>query len=239
MQDGKEKILIVDDDARVRRLLERYLTRNGMEVYQASNGAEMRTILSGNDIELILLDLLMPEDDGITLAREVRRDSSVPIIMLTGQSDTVDKVVGLEVGADDYVTKPFDERELLARVRSVLRRRSSSISEEVDQSDIVKFGEWTLNVASQELTNISGAVQYLTKHEFILLDAFLKRPNRILTRNEILDLVASREWTSTDRSIDVLVGKLRKKVELDPRNPIYIHTQRGVGYKFSLSASAA
>jgi two-component system phosphate regulon response regulator OmpR len=232
MQDGKEQILIVDDDARVRRLLERYLMRNGMDVYQASNGAEMRTILTAQTIDLILLDLLMPEDDGITLAREVRQGSNVPIIMLTGQSDTVDKVVGLEVGADDYVTKPFDERELLARARSVLRRRSTA-TEEPDQGDVVKFGGWTLNTASQELINIAGEKQYLTKHEFILLDAFLKRPNRILTRNEILDLVASREWTSTDRSIDVLVGKLRKKVEADPRNPIYIHTQRGVGYKFS------
>jgi len=232
MQDGKEQILIVDDDARVRRLLERYLTRNGMDVYQASNGAEMRAILTAQTIDLILLDLLMPEDDGITLAREVRQGSDVPIIMLTGQSDTVDKVVGLEVGADDYVTKPFDERELLARARSVLRRHSAA-TEEPDQGDVVKFGDWALNTASQELINISGEKQYLTKHEFILLDAFLKRPNRILTRNEILDLVASREWTSTDRSIDVLVGKLRKKVEADPRNPIYIHTQRGVGYKFS------
>lgn len=232
MQDGKEQILIVDDDARVRRLLERYLTRNGMEVYQASNGAEMRSILAERSIGLILLDLLMPEDDGITLAREVRQNSDVPIIMLTGQADTVDKIVGLEVGADDYVTKPFDERELLARARSVLRRHSAA-AEEADQSDVVTFGDWSLNTASQELCNKEGAVQYLTKHEFILLDAFLKRPNRILTRNEILDLVASREWTSTDRSIDVLVGKLRKKVEIDPRNPVYIHTQRGVGYKFS------
>lgn len=232
MHDGREQILIVDDDARVRRLLERYLTRNSMDVYQASNGTEMRSVLAETEIDLILLDLLMPEDDGITLAREVRQNSNVPIIMLTGQADTVDKVVGLEVGADDYVTKPFDERELLARARSVLRRRNTAITDS-SKTDIVNFGDWRLNTASQELSNKEGVVQYLTKHEFILLDAFLKRPNRILTRNEILDLVASREWTSTDRSIDVLVGKLRKKVEADPRNPVYIHTQRGVGYKFS------
>lgn len=232
MHDGKEQILVVDDDARVRRLLERYLTRNGMNVFQASNGSEMKSVIAEREINLILLDLLMPEDDGITLAREIRQNSDVPIIMLTGQADTVDKVVGLEVGADDYVTKPFDERELLARARSVLRRRKIN-SEDPRQPELIRFGDWSLNIASQELRNESGTVEYLTKHEFLLLEAFLKRPNRIFTRNEILDLVASREWISTDRSIDVLVGKLRKKVEVDPRNPVYIHTQRGVGYKFS------
>ena len=240
LHSSKEQVLVVDDDIRVRRLLERYLTRNGMLVHQAGNGTEMRAVLAEQDIDLILLDLLMPGDDGLTLAKEVRQNSDVPIIILTGQSDTVDKVVGLEVGADDYVTKPFDERELLARARSVLRRHSSASAKSLNKSneqgmEVLKFDGWSLNVAAQELVNADGAVKFLTKHEFTLLEAFLRRPNKIWARSEILELVASREWSSTDRSIDVLVGKLRKKIERDPRQPVYIHTQRGVGYKFSMS----
>jgi len=238
MRQDKEHILVVDDDARVRRLLERYMVRNGFDVTSVENGQEMREVLTEKDVGLILLDLMMPGEDGISLARDIRSKSEVPIIMLTGRADTVDKVVGLEVGADDYVTKPFDERELLARVRSVIRRKKSVESETDDgeitslSSTLIEFGQWRLDMEGYQLIDANDEIVHLTKHEFILLEAFLNRPNRIWSRNEILDLVSGREWQSTDRSIDVLVGKLRKKVEIDPKKPQYIQTIRGVGYRF-------
>ena len=245
MYQGKEHILIVDDDARVRRLLERYMLRNGYHVTSVESGQEMReALLAKQGFGLILLDLMMPDEDGITLARAIRCGSSdisnVPIIMLTGRADTVDKVVGLEVGADDYMTKPFDERELLARVRSVMRRKrtSQSVAGRVNAAmasespKLVEFGQWRLDIEGYQLIGQNGECVHLTRHEFILLEAFLKRPNRIWCRDEILDLVSGREWQSTDRSIDVLVAKLRKKIEADPKNPEYIQTVRGVGYRF-------
>lgn len=240
-ETSSECILVVDDDPRIRRLLQRYLQRNGMTVLTAESGDEMHPLLAQHDIDLLLLDLMMPGEDGLSLAKAVRQKSDVPIIILTGKADTVDKVVGLEVGADDYVTKPFDERELLARVRSVLRRHntaqsvdSSAESSAESSSSNYTFGRWTLNSDAHELQSQQGESVHLTKHEFILLKALVQRPNRIWTRNEILDLVAEREYQTTDRSIDVLVGKLRKKIEQDPKSPQHIHTVRGVGYKFSL-----
>lgn len=232
-------ILVVDDDERIRRLLSRYLERQGMQAILAEDGEQMREALKANHVDLLLLDLVMPGEDGLSLAREVRKTSQIPIIILTGRSDTVDKVVGLEVGADDYVTKPFDERELLARVRSVLRRQvvaRDAGSLQLQRDNILSFGDWRLDCDAYELIDQNDQNTHLTKHEFLLLHAFVSRPNRIWTRDEILDLVAEREYTSTDRSIDVLVGKLRKKVEKDPKAPEYIHTARGVGYKFSLPA---
>lgn len=238
MQEGQANILVVDDDMRIRRLLDRYLSRNGMSVLQAENGRDMRDVLDEEDIDLILLDLMMPGEDGISLARSVRQQSDVPIIMVTGRSDTVDKVVGLEVGADDYVTKPFDERELLARVRTVLRRHHAPEESEhhapEQEQELLEFDGWKMDLMAHELHNPYGELVYLTRHEFLLLTAFLKRPNRTWTRDEIMDLVAGREWSSADRSIDVLVGKLRKKIEPDAKQPKYIHTVRGVGYKFSI-----
>jgi DNA-binding response OmpR family regulator len=236
MTDGGDsaRILIVDDDPRIYRLLAHYLGREGYSVRTASNGVEMRRLLTTEQPDLIILDLMLPGENGLTLAQEIRAQSDVAIIMLTGKMDTVDKVVGLELGADDYVTKPFEERELLARIRSVLRRTSrSDISNSGSQGSIARFAGWQLDLTAYTLTSPTGEKVHLTSHEFRLLAALVTRYNRVLTRDEILELVAGRDRTPYDRSIDVLVGKLRGKIEDDPKHPCFIQTIRGVGYTFS------
>jgi len=230
---GAAHILIVDDDPRLCRSLARYLAPEGYEVRTANNGREMRQRISEDSPDLVILDLMLPDEDGFSLARELRSASDLAVIILTGKSDTVDKVVCLEIGADDYVTKPFDERELLARVRSVLRRTSHGRDGGTAPSGhIVCFDRWRLDLDSYELTSREGEAMPLTPHEFQLLAAFVQHGNRVLTRDLILDLVSGRDWSPDDRSVDVLVGKLRKKLEKDPQDPKLIETVRGVGYKF-------
>jgi DNA-binding response OmpR family regulator len=239
--EGKEEmsaapsILIVDDDPRLCRALARYFEREGYSVRTATSGAEMRQKLALERPDLVLLDLMLPDEDGFSLARELRASSDMAVVILTGKADTVDKVVGLELGADDYVTKPFDERELLARVRSVLRRASAGRAGTTDaDGTVARFAGWTLDLDSYELTSPAGEPVSLTSHEFQLLAAFARHPNRVLTRDAIMDLIAGRNWSPEDRSVDVLVGKLRKKMEEDPQNPRLIETVRGVGYKLSV-----
>ncbi len=231
-------ILIVDDDPRLCRALARYFEREGYGVRTATSGGEMRQKLALERPDLVLLDLMLPDEDGFSLARELRAHSDIAVVILTGKADTVDKVVGLELGADDYVTKPFDERELLARVRSVLRRASAGKPGTTDAGGTVaRFAGWTLDLGSYELTSPAGEPVSLTPHEFELLAAFARHPNRVLTRDAIMDLIAGRNWSPEDRSVDVLVGKLRKKIEEDPQNPRLIETVRGVGYKLSARAT--
>ena len=227
-------ILIVDDDPRVSRLVARYLDREGYDAHTASDGTEMRRFLKSQQPDLIVLDVMLPKEDGLSLARELRAQSDVAIIMLTGKSDIVDKVVGLELGADDYVTKPFEERELLARVRSVLRRgRRGEGANSNAEFSIARFAGWQLDLTAYTLTSPSGVTVYLTSHEFRLLSTLVTRHDRVLTREELLTLLADRDWNPYDRSIDVLVGKLRVKIEDDPKNPSLIQTIRGIGYKFT------
>jgi DNA-binding response OmpR family regulator len=227
-------ILIVDDDPRLCRALARYFEREGYSVRTATSGEEMRQKLALERPDLVLLDLMLPDEDGFSLARELRANSDIAVVILTGKADTVDKVVGLELGADDYVTKPFDERELLARVRSVLRRASAGRAGTTDaDGTVVRFAGWTLDLGSYELTSPAGEPVSLTQHEFQLLAAFARHPNRVLTRDAIMDLLAGRNWSPEDRSVDVLVGKLRKKLDDDPQHPRLIETVRGVGYKLS------
>jgi len=227
-------ILIVDDDPRLCRALARYFEQEGYGVRTAHNGDQMRQKVAEQQPTLVVLDLMLPDEDGFSLARELRATSDVPIVMLTGKSDTVDKVVGLELGADDYITKPFDPRELLARVRSVLRRAAGGGSEGATAGGTVAcFAGWTLNLDSYELTSPSGEPVGLTSHEFQLLAAFVRHPKRVLSREAIMDLVAGRNWSPDDRSVDVLVGKLRRKLQDDPQRPRLIDTVRGVGYKLS------
>jgi DNA-binding response OmpR family regulator len=177
---------------------------------------------------------MLPDEDGLSLARELRATTEIAVVILTGKADTVDKVVGLELGADDYVTKPFDERELLARVRSVLRRTAADTGAGRSAGGTrACFAGWTLDLDAYELTSPAGEPVSLTSHEFQLLAAFVEHPRRVLTREAILDLVAGRDWSPDDRSVDVLVGRLRRKIEDDPRNPRLIETVRGVGYKLS------
>ena len=225
-------ILIVDDDVRLCRVLARYFVREGYTVRTASSGREMREKLAVQTPSLIVLDLMLPDEDGFSLARELRATSDIAIVILTGKSNTVDKVVGLELGADDYVTKPFDERELLARVHSVLRRAGAAgDGSRRTGGSRACFAGWTLDLDAYELTSPVGEPVRLTYHEFQLLAAFVQHPGRVLTREAILDLVAGRDWSPDDRSVDVLVGRLRRKIENDPRNPRLIETVRGVGYK--------
>lgn len=228
-------ILIVDDDPRLCRTLARYFKQEGYETHTATSGEEMRQRLAANKPDLVILDLILPDEDGFSLARELRSTYDLAVVILTGKADTIDKVVGLEIGADDYVTKPFDERELLARVRSVLRRTSEGGRGKAEAAGSTAcFAGWRFDLSAYELTSPAGQPVALTPHEFQLLTAFVQHGNRVLTRDAILELVADRDWSPDDRSVDMLVGKLRKKIEENPREPQLIETIRGVGYKFRI-----
>jgi len=231
-------ILIVDDEPRVRTLLRRCLEGEGFAVSEAKDGAEMRRRLEREAVSLITLDLNLGAENGLDLAREIRKERNIPIIMLTGKGDAIDRVVGLEVGADDYLAKPFEMRELVARVRAVLRRaqpaeRPSSAGQRYT------FAGWTFDIDQRSLKRGDGAEQDLTTSEFNLLEAFVKRPHRVLSRDDIMDLLKGQDWSPLDRSIDNLVARLRKKVELDPDRPTLIKTVRGVGYTFSAHVERA
>ncbi len=229
-----ERVLVVDDEPRICSALQRYLTREGFQVDTAHDADGLRSRIAASNTDLVILDLNLGADDGLLLARELRATSSIPIVMLTGKADTVDKIVGLEVGADDYITKPFEERELLARVRAVLRRAEKQESRSDEGAEpVLHFGDWRLDLTAHELQTSGGEQVHLTNHEFILLAALARRPSRVLTRDEILVAIAGRDWSPNDRSVDVLVSKLRRKIEPNPDNPSLITTIRGVGYKFT------
>jgi len=236
-ESGSKRILVVDDDPRICRLLARILSPEGFDVATVSNGATMWSTLDAKPCDLVILDLKLPgEEDGLTLARRLCVRSDVALIILTGRSENVDKVVGLELGADDYVTKPFDPRELLARIRSVLRRSVPRRVPPLDPTkggDVVAFSGWSLDLHRRELTSPAGELIKLTSYEFELLAVLAQRPGRTLSRDQILDLIANRNWDPTDRSIDVLVGKLRRKLNDDPRQPRFIKTVRSAGYMFA------
>jgi DNA-binding response OmpR family regulator len=227
-------ILIVDDDERLRRTVSRYLNKEGYLVREAGTGKQMRERLAAEVVDLVILDLMLPDDDGLDLAREVRSQSEVGIIILTGKVETIDKIVGLEVGADDYLTKPFDHRELLARVRTILRRVPKG-KKRAQESSIssVRFEGWTLDFVTQELTPSSGDLVHLTSNQFQLLVALVTQAEQPLSRKEISKLIGGRDWLPLNRSVDVLIGKLRNKIEVDPKAPKLIKTVRGVGYKFA------
>jgi len=224
-------ILVVDDDVRISRVLARDLTSAGYRVKTAANGEEMRSCMQTYKPNLVILDLQMPGEHGLELCRDLRKDSDIGIIILTGSADKVDEIVGLEGGADDYLTKPVEERELLAHVRSVLRRVMSD-SDTSDKS-VAEFSNWILDFTAHELKSTSGKEVILTSYEFELLVTLVKNANRVLSRDQIMDNITGRDWISNDRSVDVLMGKLRKKIEEDPHNPSMIKTIRGSGYKFT------
>ena len=228
-------ILVVDDDPQIRELLQEYLTQNELRVSLTSTGKEMSAALTEHAIDLVVLDLRLAGEDGMTLARKLREESSIPVIMLTGVRDEADRVMGLELGADDYLTKPFSPRELLARIRTVLRRTKGAALTEARQTDVraYRFAEFELNLRTRRLTKHPGQRLELTNGEFNLLAALLAAPQRILTRDQLLE--ASRVYDNEvyDRSIDVQVLRLRRKIEVDPSQPQFILTERGVGYSFS------
>jgi two-component system phosphate regulon response regulator OmpR len=236
-------ILVVDDERRIRTILRRYLTDEGYRISEAADGQAMRAVLERETVTLILLDVNMPGEDGLTLARELRRHSEIPIIMLTGKGDLVDRVAGLETGADDYITKPFELREVLARIRTVMRRadrRSTSTaitSINAGNAGILVFDGWRLDLPRRELLNPTGNAVSLTAGEFDLLRVFARHPNRVLSRDQLMDLVKGREWSAYDRAIDTQIVRLRYKIERDPGQPTLIKTVRGSGYIFAAAVT--
>ena len=223
-------ILVVDDDSRIREMLSDYLSLNGFAVRTAEDGDEMRRRLAEQSADLLILDLMLPGEDGLSLTRYIRQHTEMPIIILTGRGEEVDTVVGLEMGADDYVAKPFSLRELLARVKTVIRRAQSNENPTADARSLVKFGSFEFDRMARRLINEAGEDVPLTTGEFNLLRAFTDHPNRILDRDRLSELANNRKWSPDDRSVDVLVGRLRAKIERDPGNPELIKTVRGSGY---------
>jgi two-component system OmpR family response regulator len=223
-------VLIVDDDREIRDLLSRFLTANACRVSVARDEREMRKSLAESAIDLIVLDVMLPGKDGFTACRELRASSNVPIIMLTAAGEDTDRIVGLELGADDYMQKPFNPRELLARMRALLRRSSTLRRPDEQIGKHLHFSGWTLDVGRRQLLSPEGTMVTLSTGEFDLLLAFLEHPQRILTRDQLLDLARGRSPVPFDRSIDVQVSRLRRKIEADPRSPKIIATVRGDGY---------
>ena len=227
-------ILVVDDQREIREMVEDYLSGEGYRVSTAHDGAEMRRALVQSRVDLVILDLMLPGEDGLSLARSLREESDVGIIILTGRGETVDRIIGLEMGADDYLPKPFHLRELLARVKSVLRRVSSRTAERAPVlRSKARFAGWNLDLSSRELYSPTGKEVRLTTGEFDLLAAFVNNANQVLTRDQLLDLARNREAGPFDRTIDVQVGRLRRKLEDDPQRPSIIKTVRGSGYIFT------
>lgn len=229
-------VLVVDDDEAVRDLIAAYLSENDMRVSVAANGKEMAEALKEQAIDLVVLDLRLPGEDGIDIARKIRESSTLPIIVVSGRRDEADRVMALELGADDYLTKPFSSRELLARVRALLRRSAVVAAASGRQLDAraYRFAGWQLNIGTRKLTSPAGENVPLTNGEFSLLSAFLAAPGRVLTREQLLE--ASRLYDDVyDRSIDVQILRLRRKIEENPSRPEYIKTERGAGYVFAVA----
>lgn len=237
MGERSPHILIVDDDREIRSLLSKFLAKHGMRVSNAADGREMRKVLADGKVDLIVLDVMLPGETGLTLCGQLRATSNVPILMLTAVAEDTDRIIGLELGADDYLAKPFNPRELLARIRAILRRseeRSPPPTEvDAEGEQILAFDGWQINLSRRQLTNPDGDPVELTAGEFDLLAAFVERPRRVLNRERLLDLTKGRAAQLFDRSIDVQVGRLRRKIELDPTSPRLIVTVRGGGYMFA------
>ncbi len=228
-------ILVVDDEPEVRTLLRRCFEMDGYRVVEAATGAELRQHMVSEAVDLVTLDLNLGGEDGLGLAREVRASKNVPIIMITAKDDPIDRVVGLELGADDYIIKPFHLREVLARVRAVLRRYQTASQELTCTGETQKFAfdHFTLWIDRRELADIDGRTVPLTTAEFNMLQMFVTRPARVLSRDNIMDILKGHDWSPYDRSIDALVGRLRRKIEPDVNNPRLIKTVRGIGYVFA------
>jgi len=228
-------ILIVDDHREIRDLVSRALAKEGFRVSAAADGQAMRKTLADSRIDLIVLDLMLPGEDGLSLCRSIRSESSIPIIMLTAKGDEIDRVIGLEMGADDYLPKPFGSRELIARIKAVLRRSQDKVAAPgIDRRPgHYQFDRWRLDTGARELVREDGVTVPLSTGEYDLLIVFVERPQRVLNRDQLLDLARGRSSSSLDRSIDTQVSRLRKKLELDPGDPKLIKTVWGGGYMFT------
>ncbi len=239
MSANREHLLIVDDDKEIRHLLTDYLEQADYRVTAVGDGKAMRRVLEANRIDLVILDLMLPGEDGLTLCRELRSKTNLPVLMLTARGDEVDRIIGLEMGADDYLAKPFNPRELLARIKSVVRRAQAlPPNMETDKVHTLRFAGWTLDVATRNVTAADGLVVPLSGAEYRLLRVFLDHPQRVLAREQLLELANGREAILFDRSIDVLVGRLRKRLRDDSREPVLIKTVRGEGYVLAASVAS-
>ncbi|QGM46388.1 response regulator [Methylocystis heyeri] len=228
-------ILLVEDDAEIGELISRYLSANQFEVSAVRDGAAMDAALAKRRFELVLLDLNLPGEDGLSICRRLRASKNLPIIIVTAQGEDVDKIIGLEMGADDYVAKPFNPRELLARIKSVLRRANAS-SEDADAGEkmqVYRFSGWRINISSREVTAPAGTKVAMTGAEFDLLHALCEHPNRVLTRDQLINLTHGPTAGPFERSIDTLISRLRQKIEIDAKSPRLIQTVRSEGYMLS------
>jgi two-component system, OmpR family, response regulator len=230
-------ILVVDDEPGIRDLLRDCLEMEGFRVSEAPSSAVMRQILADQTIDLITLDLMLGGENGLVLAQDVRSSHDVPIVMITGKGDMIDRVVGLELGADDYITKPFHLREVTARIRAVLRRHAprnvQAKATPGSEAGRLTFDGWILDIGRREIAKPGQEAPALTTAEFNLLEIMARRPQRVLTRDAIMDLLKGHDWTPLDRSIDALISRLRRKIEADPARPAIIKSVRGVGYVFA------
>jgi two-component system phosphate regulon response regulator OmpR len=233
MGQETSKILVVDDDMRLRSLLERYLVEQGFQVRSAANSEQMDRQLERENFHLIVLDLMLPGEDGLSICRRLRQaNNKIPIIMLTAKGDEVDRIIGLEMGADDYLPKPFNPRELLARAKAVLRRQTTEAPGAPSQAEqIVEFGSYKLNLATREMS-ANGTPLTLTSGEFAVLKSLVTHPREPLSRDKLMNLARGRDYSALERSIDVQVSRLRRMLENDPTNPRYIQTVWGLGYVF-------
>jgi two-component system, OmpR family, response regulator len=231
-------ILIVDDHREIRDLVSRALKKEGFRVSVAVDGRVMRKLLADSRIDLILLDLMLPGEDGLSLCRSLRTESNIPIIMLTAKGDEVDRVIGLEMGADDYLPKPFGSRELVARIKAVLRRSNEKVTAGASQRPRrYRFERWALDTGARDLLRDDGVTVPLSTGEYDLLIALVERPQRVLSRDQLLDLARGRAANALDRSVDTQVSRLRRKLELDPSDPKIIKTVWGGGYIFTPAVS--
>ena len=231
------RILVVDDDPDLRWMVEKYLSKHEFVVTLAEDGEQMREVLDSQEFDLAILDINLPGEDGLSLARYLRANYQMGIIMLSAAAEVFDRIVGLEMGADDYVTKPFEPRELLARVKSVLRRVQGMLEREAELDSRVKFGEFTLDLEAHQLLDEKDESISLTSMEFDLLKAFAENPHKVLDRDQLLSLSHNRDWDPFDRSIDIRITRLRRKIEVEPSKPQVIKTVRGAGYIFVTQAS--
>jgi two-component system OmpR family response regulator len=237
---SQDHVLVVDDDAEIRDLLSEYLRKNGYRVTAVAEGKGMWSALeSGGRIDIVVLDLMLPGEDGLMLCRNLRARSDVPVIMLTARGEETDRIVGLEMGADDYLAKPFNPRELLARIKTILRRaRTLPENLKPDDARALRFAGWTLDLATRNLRSPAGVVVALSATEYKLLRIFLAHPNRVLNRDQLIDLMLSRDASPFDRSIDVQVSRLRHRLGDNPKEPAIIKTVRGEGYVLSAAVEA-
>ncbi len=234
MSEKETRILVCDDEVDVREMVQEYLVKRGFRVSTAADGEQLRTILGAGGIDLIVLDINMPGEDGLSVLRSLRPDDKTPVVMLTAAGEVVDRIIGLEMGADDYLGKPVDLRELEARIKAVLRRKGDGAGPAAkgDQVGTARFGQYTLNIEAAKMIDDEGSELPLTAMEFNLLKVFAQNRGRVLNRDQILEQAHDRSWDPFDRSIDIRISRLRRKIEKNPEKPSVIRTVRGIGYVY-------